>query len=141
MYNRLQKINSRGFTLVEMVASIALLGMVIAVFLPIFPQIMGWTENTDEELVASNLLSQVASDTEHIEVVDFFDDSIEECNAFLTEDVYYKEYPLNGDIYKAKLNVCKEINVELYRTKIKIYSSNDRLVSESYTYISGDSNE
>ncbi|MBP1947790.1 type II secretion system protein [Virgibacillus litoralis] len=139
MYTRFKKINSSGFTLVEIIASIAILGMVIAVLLPIFPQIMSWTQKTDEELVASNLLSEVANETEKVDVAGLFGDNIIGCKNGSSEDVFLKDYQLNSENYEARLSICKENDVSLYRTHIKIYSNDDRLVSESYTYIQGDS--
>ncbi|MGP4108305.1 type II secretion system protein [Virgibacillus sp. L01] len=138
MYTRFKKINSSGFTLVEIIASIAILGMVIAVLLPIFPQIMSWSQKTDDELVASNLLSEVANEAKDINVVDSFGENVTKCENGSTEDVILREYQLNNEKYEAKLNVCNEKDVNLYRTHIKIFSTDDRLVSESYTYIQGD---
>ncbi|SEQ10904.1 prepilin-type N-terminal cleavage/methylation domain-containing protein [Virgibacillus subterraneus] len=138
MYTRFKKINSSGFTLVEIIASIAILGMVIAVLLPIFPQIMSWTQKTDEELVASNLLSEVANETEKVDVASLFGENIIGCENGSSEDVFLKDYQLNSENYEARINICEEYDVSLYRTHIKIYANDDRLVSESYTYILGD---
>lgn len=138
MYTRFKKINSSGFTLVEIIASIAILGMVIAVLLPIFPQIMSWSQKTDNQLVASNLLSEVANEAKDINVVDLFGENVIRCEDGSSEDLFLKDYQLNNEKYEAKFNVCKEKDVNLYRTHIKIYSTDDRLASESYTYIQGD---
>ncbi len=112
--------------------------MVIAVLLPIFPQIMSWSQKTDDQLVASNLLSEVANDAKDTNVDDLFGENIIKCENGSTEDIILKEYQLNSEIYEAKLNVCKEKDVNLYRTHIKIFSDDDKLASESYTYIQGD---
>lgn len=138
MYTRFKKINSSGFTLVEIIASIAILGMVIAVLLPVFPQIMSWSQKTDDQLVASNLLSEVANEAEDINVIDLFGENVIRCEDGSSEDVFFRDYQLNSEKYEAKFNVCKEKDVNLYRTHIKIYSTDDRLASESYTYIQGD---
>ncbi|WP_163971640.1 type II secretion system protein [Oceanobacillus halotolerans] len=138
MYNRFRKLNSQGFTLIEIIASIAILGMVVAIFLPIFPQIMNWTNNTDDELTASNLLTQVSSEAS--DVVGNVDDlGVQACpeDNSLSYDIgetFSKAY----DDYTAQLTViCKETGVDLFRTTIQIFSE-DQLISQSYTYISGD---
>ncbi|MFB4166724.1 hypothetical protein [Virgibacillus sp. JSM 102003] len=99
---------------------------------------MSWSQKTDDELVASNLLSEVANEAKDINVVDLFGKNVTKCENGSTEDVILREYQLNSDKYNAKLNVCKEKDVNLYRTHIKIYATDDRLASESYTYIQGD---
>lgn len=129
--------NSKGFTLIEIIASIALLVMVIGTLLPFFPQIMSWTQTTDDELVASNLLPQVSSEVKNLDVHAFFD-NVQQCDTYQGEDVFYKEYTLNGINYKSMLNTCEEQEPDLYRTKINILTESGKLVSESYTYISGD---
>ncbi len=138
LYNRFRKLNSQGFTLIEIIASIAILGMVVAIFLPIFPQIMNWTNNTDDELTASNLLTQVSSEAS--DVVGNVDDlGVQACpeDNSLSYDIgetFSKAY----DDYTAQLTViCKETGVDLFRTTIQIFSE-DQLISQSYTYISGD---
>ncbi|WP_249870867.1 type II secretion system protein [Oceanobacillus saliphilus] len=129
--------NSKGFTLIEIIASIALLVMVIGTFLPFFPQIMSWTQTTDDELVASNLLPQVSSEVKNINVHTLFD-NIQQCDTYQQEDIFYKAYTLNGISYKSMLNTCEEQELDLYRTKITIFTESGKLVSESYTYMSGD---
>ena|GEM_PF-2294467 len=49
-----------GFTLVEIIASIVLLGLVISVFMAIFPQMINWSNSAEKELVSSNLTARVA---------------------------------------------------------------------------------
>ncbi|MUK86850.1 prepilin-type N-terminal cleavage/methylation domain-containing protein [Ornithinibacillus sp. L9] len=142
MYQKLYE-NNNGFTLIEIIASIAILGMVIAVFLPIFPQIMQWSNNADDELVASNLLGQVTYDIKQLPLVD--STTINSCPDMKTITGLDSlgesaTYVLNNREYRIELNICQEIDVDLYRTNIRIYSPDHKLVSESYTYI-GESNE
>ncbi|WP_067727537.1 type II secretion system protein [Oceanobacillus damuensis] len=139
MYNKDEIWNSKGFTLIEIIASIALLVMVIGTFLPFFPQIMSWTQTTDDELVASNLLPQVSSEVKNLDVNghDLFD-NVQQCDTYQREDIFFKEYTLNGVNYKSMLNTCEEKELDLYRTKINILTESGELVSDSFTYISGD---
>ncbi|WP_165767874.1 type II secretion system protein [Virgibacillus indicus] len=156
MYTKIKKINSNGFTLIEIIASIAILGLVIAVFLPIFPQMMSWSKNADNELVASNLLSQVANDIKENEVI-FNDIKIN-----LVEDHHYNcernqtysiqrdaldtlpDYDLNKSSYDVAVEVCqsneyKEKELGLYRTHIKIQAGNpEKTISDTYFYLTED---
>ncbi|MEC5421932.1 type II secretion system protein [Virgibacillus sp. C22-A2] len=149
MYTIFKKINSKGFTIVEIIASIAILGMVIAVLLPIFPQVMNWSKKVDDELGASNLLEQAANDIT-ISTIRNSLGSIPMCSSNNTLALYdVSSYPLNDNVYSVDLNVCKEgiaggeisfNDIELYRANIQILSQ-DKLISESYTYIKGEENE
>ncbi|TMN21590.1 type II secretion system protein [Lentibacillus cibarius] len=122
-----------GFTLIEIITSIVLLTMVIAVMLPIFPQILNWSSQSEENLTASNLLGQVASDVkDHAGNLPL--DGAPACGRMRSltggDLSALPSYP-----YTVELNVCKEEDVHLYRTNIQIFSEDDKLLSESYTYI------
>ncbi|WP_176555828.1 type II secretion system protein [Virgibacillus ndiopensis] len=138
MYSKKTKKNSHGFTLIEIIASIALLGLIAAVFLPILPQMMNWSTHTDNELVSSNLLSRVASEVKTVNITEFYDAKINNCSQNEGEDKFFKKYTLNNREYNATLSLCKENEVNLYRTHIKIYTTNETLTSDSFTYISED---
>ncbi|RYG74970.1 type II secretion system protein [Lentibacillus lipolyticus] len=127
-------LNCNGYTLIEIIASITILGMVVAVFLPILPQIMSWTSKTGDELVTSNLLGQVAYDVKHSSILSDHTGVIPNCaNGTISMD--YPSYLLNDKDYPIQLNVCKENDVDLYRTNIQIYAPDNKQISESYTYI------
>ncbi|WP_106496912.1 type II secretion system protein [Lentibacillus sp. Marseille-P4043] len=145
MTRKIDRKSNSGFTLIEIIASIAILGMVIAVFLPIFPQIMKWTVNTDNELVASNLLGQVAYDVKNASIIDQKTGTISICPTYSSIKKSslgnLSSYTLNDNDYSVKLHICKEKDVDLYRTNIQIYTATNKKVSESYTYISGHSGD
>ncbi|MFC4556687.1 type II secretion system protein [Virgibacillus kekensis] len=138
MFTRFRQLNSDGFTLIEIIASITILGIVVIAFLPIFPQISSWNGKTSDNLTASNLLSEVAEDVKDITVSELFQGDISDCPEYQPDDVFFSNYL--GE-YEARINVCNEKEVNLYRTKINIYTPDGSLVSESYTYISGDRDE
>lgn len=133
-----KKLNSSGFTLIEIIASIAILGIVVIAFLPVFPQLLSWGERTNDELTASNLLTRVAEESQNIDVHQFFDRNIQTCTDYLPDDQFFNSY--SGG-FEAWLNVCKEPDVNLFRTHIKIIDDDGRLASESYTYIAGELDE
>ncbi|SHF78913.1 type II secretion system protein [Ornithinibacillus halophilus] len=136
MYDKKNLINNYGFTLIEIIASIAILGMVIMVLLPIIPQIALWNNNADDELVASNLLGQIAYEIKNDSTVHIYSEDIQLCsNSFTT-------IPVENPKYNVQLKVCLEEDVELYRTYIQIFHpENNRLLSESYTYVAKNEGE
>ena len=133
MYSKIKKMNSGGFTLVEIIASIAILGLVIVAVLPFFPQIMSWTKSTEDQLVTSNLLSQVAYDLKN----DSNLGTLEEGNLVLAEK--YK-YTINEIVYIPEVVLSQsdeEQALNLFRAHIEISSSN------TYIYLvnQGEDNE
>lgn len=145
------KQNSNGFTLIEIIASIAILGMVIAVFLPTFPQMMSWTKIADDELVASNLLGQVAYDikldSETMDSLKSRSVIADNCSEkdLITYDLGQNyDYQENGEIYYPKVTICQqqneqvdEVQLGLYRTRIQIYKENEsNMLSDTYIYLS-----
>lgn len=122
------KKNSRGFTLVEVIASIAILGIVVVSLLPLFPQILGWTKTTEDQLIAGNLLSQV--------VYDLKDDNLKRVDL----DSLKYEYTINKVVYKPEITFTQndtEIELNLIQAKITILDKN------TYVYLkdSGAKNE
>ncbi|WP_157724849.1 type II secretion system protein [Virgibacillus phasianinus] len=146
--------NNNGFTLIEIIASIAILGMVIVVLLPFFPQLADWTASTDNQLVASNLLNgAVHNVTNHEDVlVNYLNSaSVPACTAdamqipesILGNAVTYK---VNGKQFSLALSVCQstdEVNLGLYRTHIQLYSdtSPETMLSDTYIYLVGGAHE
>lgn len=134
------KNKKNGFTLIEIIASIAILGMVIAVFLPIFPQIMSWSNKTEQNLVAGNLLEQAIYDIKENQSIKL-NGSIPNCPSSELVATNIGPYEVNNITYSVLLNVCqdkyKEEELGLYRANVKITTS-EGVQSESYTYLHGD---
>ncbi|WP_164668370.1 type II secretion system protein [Virgibacillus doumboii] len=125
MSTKLNIINNKGFTLIEIIASIAILGMVITVFLPIFPQILSWNEKTDDELVASNLLGQAVHDIKE--------------NYKKTGTIPELDYTLNNETYNVTVELSQtgdEADLGLQRVHITIISQNGTELSDTYSYLS-----
>ncbi|MFD2627889.1 prepilin-type N-terminal cleavage/methylation domain-containing protein [Oceanobacillus kapialis] len=134
--------NNRGFTLIEIIASIALLALVVMLLLPIFPQIFHWTGKTEDELTASNLVGQVAYDLKNNEQIDFA--NVDSCNGgnMGNKTPISEIYEINEIKYQAFYQLCAEDSIELnksqlYQARLLIYKENNNhdLVSESYTYV------
>lgn len=131
MYSKVIKKNSRGFTLVEVIASIVILGIVVVSLLPFFPQVLGWSKATEDQLVASNLLSQVAYELKN-----------DEGQAFLPSEGkvnFNTEYTVNNETYKPVVEIIKQTSEEeklnLFKAKITIADKN------TYVYLNQSSEE
>ncbi|SET45090.1 prepilin-type N-terminal cleavage/methylation domain-containing protein [Oceanobacillus limi] len=136
-------VNRDGFTLIEIIASIALLSMVIAIFLPIFPQIINWTNQSEGQLKSGNLMDQVIFDLEnHSNIHTNFNTS---CPAmsdpFDVRNISNEFIYLEG--YYPVIRGCKEEELDLYRTQIQIHQTDDpgRIFSDTYIYLEGELDE
>jgi prepilin-type N-terminal cleavage/methylation domain-containing protein len=125
---------NKGYTLIELLASITILTFIIAALIPIFINIAKWTNQSENELVATNLLQQVASDLKK-NPQGIADQNITSCQDKFTEIPGYDSYNINGQEYYVNLRVCMENQVNLYRTNVRVYSNDHQLKSESFTYV------
>lgn len=142
MYYKTILLNRKGFTLIEVIAAISILAITMSILLPMLPQLLNWENKTKNEIVASNLLPQIVGDIKQIDsVTNFFNKEFQFCNQPSREDVSFKEYEVNNLTYNTKLNICKEADVDLFRTHITVLSSDGKKITDSYTYLPGDSDE
>ncbi|MBD1223924.1 type II secretion system protein [Virgibacillus halodenitrificans] len=138
MYTKFKQMNSSGFTLIEIIAAITILGIVIAVMLPIFPQIFSWSNMTEDELSSSNLLGQVAHDIKELNIEQL--PSCPSTKSLGEFGTYKASYELNNTTYTARVGVCQSENesaLGLTRANIQIFQGGKK-ISESYTYITGE---
>ncbi|WP_010651157.1 prepilin-type N-terminal cleavage/methylation domain-containing protein [Oceanobacillus massiliensis] len=150
MHKYRQFMSDRGFTLIEIIASIAILAIVIGSLVPFFPQVMAWTDVTEDELVSSNLVTNVSNNLQdealNSEILSYIDsNSILDCRNGYTSipSIYLEGFSSNtftddGPELTLALDVCDEDNLKLYRTKINIVNSKNRSISEAFTYMSID---
>lgn len=111
------KKNSQGFTLVELVASITLLGLIVVTLLPFFPQMLKWSKVTEDQLVTDHLLSKVAYDLKNDTELGVLQNG----SLHLDDDRY--EYLVDDATYKpiVKLTQTKqEKDLALFRAHISI---------------------
>lgn len=126
--------NKKGYTLVELLASITILTLVIGAFIPIFINIAQWNNKSEDNLVGANLVAEVAYELKNnkdalagLDIASCSDNF-----SFLNQ---YDSYEANGREYDVNLHVCQEEMVSLYRTRIQIFSQDNTLVGDSFTYI------
>lgn len=123
-----------AFTLIEIITSLALLSMIIIGLLPMFPQIMSWSSQSENHLTASHLLPRVVSDvTQHASEL-----SLESASSDGTVTLTGSELAMLPDYaYDVVLHITYEHEVDLYQTNIQLVNKNGSVISESYTYIKG----
>ncbi|MEN1968219.1 type II secretion system protein [Lentibacillus sp. N15] len=127
-----------GFTLIEIIASIAILGVVVVAVLPIFPQILSWTNNVDDELIASNLLDQIT-----YELTQSYANETAQETPSCSDNVsnaMQQAYTYQDDAYSAEMEMSQteaEKQYGLYRIHINVYAAGqNKAVSDTYVYLS-----
>ena len=132
LYNKFRQLNSGGFTLVEVIASISLLAMATSMLLPIFSQLMAWSLISGEKLDASNAMGKVTYEIQNDHgILDSSPVFLKKCPESTTID-----YSMDIE-YSIRLGLCQseeEEKLGLVRTKVELFSE-EGLVTESYTYI------
>lgn len=126
--------NSYGYTLIELLASIVILATVVTFFIPIFSTIMKWSDQADEELIASNLLGKVLQELK-VDSEVFNASDIPYCQSGNSFKKTYHSYAIDEKVYQVDLLACQEEQVDLVRTTIQLFSSTNQLLRESYTYV------
>lgn len=123
-----------GFTLIEIITSLAVLSIIIVGLLPIFPQIMSWSSQSENHLTANHLLTRVANDVEQHANELPLDTVLDEGRLTLSGselDV------LPAYDYDVTLHITYDAIVDLYQTNIQILSDTGTVLCESYTYVKG----
>lgn len=129
----IDKSKQRGFSLSEVMISLAILSLFVAVALPLFPQIMTWVDQSEERFVSDRLLSRVVSDIEDTAQELPFERVTTSETAFRQSDVaVLPTYEYRVDLYATHESV-----LDIYKVNIQIVSNTGNLLSESYMYIKG----
>jgi prepilin-type N-terminal cleavage/methylation domain-containing protein len=122
-----------GYTLIELLASITILTLVIVAVIPLFTNIAQWTNKSETNLIGSNLIGEVVYDLK-MNPGEFNSKNITSCSGDYSLFDKYTTYEVDEKEYYVDIQLCQEEMVDLYRTKIQIYSHGN-LISETYTYI------
>lgn len=129
--------NEKGFTLIEIITSIAILVLVLMVFLPVFPQTMQWTKDSEAKLVSGHLLGRVAHDVRTNPAVLSLDTMVEGSERVLTgasgDLVGLPAY--NQDV---TLTIVFDDAEGMYRVHIQAFKDGGKLDAETYVYLGGD---
>lgn len=141
MAKKKANVPKNGFTLVEIIASIVLLGIIIVAFLPIFPNMLNWSNAAEKELVESNLTGRVAEEVfEHGMLTVQEKNNLTSCNEYSPIKGYGVEqkYNKNGVEYSIKLKACKadrEFERGLARVHIVVTNKATNRESDSFAFI------
>lgn len=138
------KIGNKGFTLVEILAAIVILSITLIFFLPIFPKLVNWSNESQDELISSNLLSRIAEDVrKEPKIGEFLKGqivsrcSLQEGYTDIPKESFSSndKYKLNDKTPVIDLHICKhptEDDFNLFRVKFEV--TNNGRKSSSYTY-------
>lgn len=142
MFRKMKK-RENGFTLVEIIASIVILGILVVFLLPAFPNIMSGSSDAEDKMVTGNLLTKVVEDIENDSVLQSYVSSVEipqgKYKMIPKEKTSSKgKYVVDGKAYKVILSIQqtkKEKEIGIVRTKIKITSPSEKESSETFAYL------
>lgn len=148
MINKVKQLKN-GFTLIEIIASITILGIIVVILVPIFTNVMSNTSQAEDRMITGNLLRQVSEDIrEDQQLADYISTQIKKmpnCEGQYKR-IGKEKLPRNGFYqvdereFLVDVSVCqtsKEKEAGLVRAKIKISSPEEKETSQSFTYISG----
>lgn len=135
-----EKNNENGFTLLEILAALAIMGVLVVVMIPFFTNYAVFTSKAEENVDAINLAEKVMYEV--VEDYPFDVGSISStCHNSLSPLASGNGLPdkIEGDqLYNVKAYVCKAIDRQskLYQLKIELWND-QTLVTETFTYLNG----
>lgn len=128
--------NEQGFTLIEVIAAMAILVLVLMAFLPVFPQTLAWAKSAESELVAGQLLGRVAHDIRmNPEPLDLVSIGETGEQVYRSEDGSLDAYPPYAQ--PVELTVRFDAAASMYLVKIEVLDASGHTESDSYVYIGG----
>lgn len=121
-----------GFTLIEIITSIAVIVLVLIAFIPIFPQTMLWSKTAETELVSGNLLGRVANDVRANTAALSLNTHVAGTERKLTEEdfAFLPAYEQPVDI-----TVAYDEEADMYRAFIEVLNAEGVRQASSYVYI------
>lgn len=139
--------NEKGFTLVEILAALTILGIVFISFMTIFPQMSNMNERTETKLITMNLAKKelrelknnpgklspdnlISNDTSNSTELYRYD--LDESRQYKCEVIYYTVPDLERNIIKE--NQGADESVSLNKVEISVLK-NGKLISETFGYL------
>lgn len=142
--------SANGFTLVEILAAITILGIVLVVFMPFFTQYALFTSKSEENLDAINLAEQLMYKTKtNEELTQRLSNNPEFSSSHCDSPIKHSQYPElvpeyveSNKTYYPEIRICKDNNVEnLFVVNISMYikhENNKQFITEVYGYVSSE---
>src|SRR5690625_2349762 len=149
MYRLFKKNNNKGFTLVELLAALTIVGIILIAFIPVFPQVLSWTDKNKSNLVTDNIAGYFINkfkDDQELQIFIQKQNTIPNCDNPDTSDVIYTDTESVQDvIYEANMTVCQDdvieedLELSLYRIHLTVHPENDESSSiDTYFYLPGE---
>lgn len=112
--------NNKGMTLIELLASITILGFVVIIFMGFFSQGMLFSTKVEDKLSSINVAEKVLNEAQNNDI-EYTGESI------VIDDLQYREVKsieLNGKFYYPYVSQTEEIpkNLHLNRIYVKIFT-------------------
>jgi len=135
------KLNEKGMTLVEVLATLVLLGIVFVGFMSVFPQMTSFNKITETKLETMNLarkeLGIILSEPPREDFIKEVNKSVKD--RIWTDKYNRAEYSVEVDYYtnpdlKPSIIIAKAGQVSLYKIHIKVIKD-DHQISETFGYI------
>ncbi|WP_407272735.1 prepilin-type N-terminal cleavage/methylation domain-containing protein [Radiobacillus sp. PE A8.2] len=134
--------NSLGLTLIEILASLVILGIILISFFTFFSQTIFLSKKVEDNLTAINVGEKIL-----YEMKDTYTptDSAETCPGTnpitlpsLSADNVGQYYSINNKNYYPNITVCQtseEEVLELYQIHVEIFDEDSKLLSEIFDYM------
>lgn len=131
--------NQIGFTLVEIIMSLAILSLFVVVALPMFPQIMQWTQESESQMEAERLLSSavvnVKENAKNIPVEDMKAGTV-----IFLQDINSGE--ISDTLKDVTISMKHDPGLKAYEATVKVYADSESIahkaISQTYMYIKED---
>lgn len=138
--------NNQAFTLIEVLASITILGIVLTVFLSFFSNATLFSSKTEDKLTAINYADKALYDVKN-NMPDT--NEIDKCGTGTAKLLDSKDFQMNNKTYVSKITGCKEIyndsgntqETDLIRLHVEILSDQNKVITVLYDYYEVDSSD
>lgn len=127
--------NQRGFSLLEVVVSVAILSLLLLAVLPLFPQSMAWVKMAESEAVSGHLVARVAYDLQSDPTPLMLGDLLAGERVYATADGSLAAYPAYG--HPVRVTATPAVEPGLYQLHIEILTPANKPSAESYVYVGG----
>ncbi|WP_345239941.1 type II secretion system protein [Pontibacillus salipaludis] len=143
---KIQKNNENGFTLLEILAALAIMGVLVVVMIPFFTNYAVFTSKAEENVDAINLAEKVMYEVVEDYPLQSYISSASIANCDTTPNLLPSRNGLpkniSGDkVYEVKGLLCSRPgkqrggeNINLYQLKIELWNE-QTMVTETFTYI------
>lgn len=132
--------NTQAFTLIEVLGSITILGIVLTIFLSFFSNATLFSSKTEDKLTAINYADAALHNVKSILTLTATSDTAI-CGTGV-DNLEQKTFQLNNKTYHSQVTGCREIynnngtteKLDLFRLHVEILSANNKSITDLYDY-------